>query len=192
MADDQLKAALRKWTLVLGLLQMLVACLWGCLVGAAPDAIKHYRTFTGAHHLFAHQSELLIGVAVAFPHISLPPALLKLTFVLMQVGAMRQRLRSLRDCAPGGISFCAPPSAPAGTWTNPLAYTVIALTDSPQPILPFASPGEPDFYTSLSVGMLMLCAATIIPGLTLLTVGAIADSHSPAGAKKAQGKPKLQ
>jgi hypothetical protein len=89
--------SVRKTQLVLGIVQMLVCCIWG-LFG---DAVANRKHFLGAHHQFAHNGELQLVLALVVPYLALSDTWLRIFNVALVLG----------------------------TWSNPLAYCVAAITD---------------------------------------------------------------
>lgn len=80
---DPLPESLRRWTLVLGVLQVLV----GCLVGLVPpDSVAWFRGIVMAHIEFTANGVLVIVLGLLVRELALGPAALKAWFVLLQVG----------------------------------------------------------------------------------------------------------
>ena len=126
-----------------------------CIEGFAAGSMANYKLAKGTHHQLTHNSELLIAIAFVFPFCELSPALLKVAFWSLQVG----------------------------TWGNPLAYLVIALTNCPQPMFAQSgtvAPGDGDDnpYTKLSMGMLMFAVGpSMLVSLVLILVGVMKSSE---------------
>ncbi|KJE94281.1 hypothetical protein CAOG_08839 [Capsaspora owczarzaki ATCC 30864] len=159
--NDQLKSKLLRWTFALAVVQMVVGCVWCFLapVKGEPSLIKSYAAFRGTHHQYTHQAEWTAAVAFIFPYLELSPGLLWLTFVLLQVG----------------------------TWTNPIAYSIMALTGIGHDMVAGAFPdlGRSEPVSSVVEGTLKLCAVTFLASCVLILIGVSRYRfRAPASADK--------
>ena len=80
---DGMKANLRRWTLLLGVLQITV----GCIVGfTPPSAVAWFRGIVMAHIEFTANGVLMVALGFLVGEIALGPAALKTWFATLQVG----------------------------------------------------------------------------------------------------------
>jgi len=80
---DRLKETLRRWTLILGVLQITV----GCLVGfTPPSAVAWFRGIVMAHLEFTANGVLMVVFGLLVRELYLSPAALKMWFALLQIG----------------------------------------------------------------------------------------------------------
>eukprot|EP00741_Cyanophora_paradoxa_P001907 tig00000523_g1847.t1 len=138
----------------------MCGCVWG-LIPKEAGIWKHQRSFYGGHHQFMENAQLLIALAFAFDYCALPPPLLVLAAVLLAVG----------------------------TWTNPLAYVIVSITDTSNEIFKGGLSDEGVKHASgpsspYSFWLLMTCAVTILGGLSLMLVGV---ARHCAGSETAPG-----
>lgn len=80
---DSLKAKLRRWTLILGVLQITVGCTIGFI---PPTAVAWFRGIVMAHLEFTANGVLMVAFAFLVPELRLGPTALKLWFALLQIG----------------------------------------------------------------------------------------------------------
>lgn len=80
---DQLKTRLRRWTLLLGVLQITVGCVVGFL---PPTAVAWFRGIVMAHLEFTANGVLMVACGFLVRELALRPAALWAWFVLLQVG----------------------------------------------------------------------------------------------------------
>ena len=85
MATDSngLKETLRRWTLVLGVLQITVGCLVGFI---PPSAVAWFRGIVMAHIEFTANGVLMVVFALLLKELCLGPSALKAWFALLQIG----------------------------------------------------------------------------------------------------------
>ena len=85
MATDSngLKETLRRWTLVLGVLQITVGCLVGFI---PPSAVAWFRGIVMAHIEFTANGVLMVVFALLIKELRLGPSALKAWFALLQIG----------------------------------------------------------------------------------------------------------
>jgi len=80
---DSLKANLKRWTLILGVLQILVGCLVGFI---PPTAVEWFRGIVMAHIEFTANGVLMIAFGFLVSELRLGPCALKTWFVALQIG----------------------------------------------------------------------------------------------------------
>lgn len=140
---DPLPESLRRWTLVLGVLQVLV----GCLVGLVPpDSVAWFRGIVMAHIEFTANGALVIVLGLLVRELALGPAALKAWFVLLQVGTWTNGASGVAAALVGQSSESMP--------------TINARF--PPPV-----PGDHPLVS----GLLLVCALAIIAALVLTLVG---------------------
>lgn len=83
MDNNNLKENLRRWTLVLGVLQVTVGCVVGFL---PPTAVEWFRGIVMAHIEFTANGVLMIAFGFLVRELSLSPMALKAWFALLQIG----------------------------------------------------------------------------------------------------------
>src|SRR5712672_3178600 len=80
---DNLKANLKRWTLILGVLQIIVGCVVGFI---PPSAVAWFRGIVMAHIEFTANGVLMIAFGFLVAELYLSPAALKVWFALLQIG----------------------------------------------------------------------------------------------------------
>jgi hypothetical protein len=80
---DDLKESLRRWTLVLGVLQITVGCAVGFI---APSAVEWFRGIVMAHLEFTANGVLMVVFGLLVRELRLGPTALKVWFTLLQIG----------------------------------------------------------------------------------------------------------
>lgn len=80
---DSLKANLKRWTLILGVLQISVGCAVGFI---PPSAVEWFRGIVMAHIEFTANGVLLIAFGFLVAELRLSPAALKVWFAMLQIG----------------------------------------------------------------------------------------------------------
>ena len=80
---DALKANLRRWTLILGVLQIAVGCMVGFI---PPSAVAWFRGIVMAHIEFTANGVLMVAFGFLVRELRLSPAALKVWFATLQVG----------------------------------------------------------------------------------------------------------
>jgi hypothetical protein len=80
---DSLKANLRRWTLLLGVLQITVGCIVGFI---PPSAVEWFRGIVMAHIEFTANGVLMIAFGFLVKELRLNPTALKAWFVTLQIG----------------------------------------------------------------------------------------------------------
>jgi hypothetical protein len=148
---DGLKEKIRRWTLVLGVLQITVGCLVGFI---PPSAVAWYRGIVSAHIELTANGVLMIALGLLVRDLRLSPSLLKAWFALVQIGTWSN----------GAAGLAA---AFSGT-TSKLMTTVNEK---------FPPPHGTD--SALVTGSLYLCGITIMLAL-LLTLCGLLRSRAPS------------
>lgn len=82
-ASDPLKATLRHWTLLLGVLQITVGCAVGFI---PPTAVSWFRGIVMAHIEFTANGVLMVAFAFLVMELGLGPSGLKVWFATLQLG----------------------------------------------------------------------------------------------------------
>ncbi|WP_461517689.1 hypothetical protein [Porticoccus sp.] len=80
---DPLKTAVRRWTLILGVLQITVGCVVGFI---PPTAVEWFRGIVMAHIEFTANGVLMIVLGLLVNELRLGSLALKLWFALLQIG----------------------------------------------------------------------------------------------------------
>ena len=80
---DALRENVRRWTLVLGVLQITVGC---CVGFIPPAAVAWFRGIVMAHIEFTANGVLMIALGFLVRELRLSPAALKVWFVALQIG----------------------------------------------------------------------------------------------------------
>ena len=85
MADarDQLVSSIRRWTLLLGVLQITVGCLVGLI---PPTAVQWFRGIVMAHIEYIANGVLMIAFGFLVKELALGPTALRLWFATLQIG----------------------------------------------------------------------------------------------------------
>jgi hypothetical protein len=85
MASDieSLKANLRRWTLLLGVLQITVGCMLGFI---PPSAVAWFRGIVMAHIEFTANGVLMVAFGFLVKELRLSPSALKVWFATLQIG----------------------------------------------------------------------------------------------------------
>ena len=80
---DRLKEDLRRWTLILGVLQITVGCLVGFI---RPPAVAWFRGIVMAHIEFTANGVLMVAFAFLVRDLRLGSVALKVWFAMLQIG----------------------------------------------------------------------------------------------------------
>ena len=80
---DSLKANIKRWTLILGVLQITVGCMVGFI---PPSAVAWFRGIVMAHIEFTANGVLMVAFGFLVRELRLGPAALKVWFAMLQVG----------------------------------------------------------------------------------------------------------
>jgi len=147
---DSLKANLRRWTLLLGVLQITV----GCLVGFTPPAaVAWFRGIVMAHIEFTVNGVLMVAFGFLVKELRLKPAALKVWFATLQIGAWA--------------------NGAAG-----LAAAFIGSSSKLMPTLNEKFPPPHSVDSPVVTGLLLLCAVTILVALLLTLYGLLRSQVS--------------
>jgi hypothetical protein len=80
---DSLKENIRRWTLILGVLQITVGCMIGFI---PPSGVAWFRGIVMAHIEFTANGVLMVAFAFLVRDLRLGPAALKAWFATLQIG----------------------------------------------------------------------------------------------------------
>jgi len=80
---DELKDTLKRWTLILGVLQITVGCAIGFI---PPSAVQWFRAIVMAHIEFTANGVLMVVFAFLLNEMCLSTTALKLWFATLQIG----------------------------------------------------------------------------------------------------------
>ena len=81
--SNSLKENLRRWTLILGVLQITVGCMIGFI---PPSAVAWFRGIVMAHIELTANGVLMIAFGLLVRELRLGPAALKVWFAALQIG----------------------------------------------------------------------------------------------------------
>jgi len=100
-----LKANLRRWTLLLGVLQITVGCMVGFI---SPSAVAWFRGIVMAHIEFTANGVLMIALGFLVKELRLNPTALKVWFAALQVGTWTNGAAGLAAAFIGSSSKLMP------------------------------------------------------------------------------------
>ena len=100
-----LKANLRRWTLLLGVLQITVGCMVGFI---SPSAVAWFRGIVMAHIEFTANGVLMIALGFLVKELRLNPTALKVWFATLQVGTWTNGAAGLAAAFIGSSSKLMP------------------------------------------------------------------------------------
>jgi len=140
---DTLKANLRRWTLLLGVLQITVGCVVGFI---PPPAVAWFRGIVMAHIEFTANGVLMVVLGLLVRELRLGAAALKVWFATLQVGTWANGAAGMMAAFIGASSKLMP-----------------TINEK------FPPPHGPDH--PLVTGTLMLCGVTILVALALTLWG---------------------
>ena len=140
---DGLKANIKRWTLILGVLQVTVGCMVGLI---PPAAVAWFRGIVMAHIEFTANGVLMVAFGFLVTELHLNPAALKVWFAMLQIGTWANGAAGVAAAFIGASSKLMPTTnekfpPPNGT-NNPIVS-----------------------------GSLLLCAVTILLALLLTLYG---------------------
>ncbi len=141
--NDGLLASLKRWTLVLGVLQITVGCLVGFI---PPTAVEWFRGIVMAHIEFTANGVLMVVFGFLVRELVLSPILLKVWFATLQIGTWSNGAAGVVAAFSGASSALMP-----------------TINEK------FPPPGGVD--SVLVTSMLQLCGVTIIVALLLTLYG---------------------
>jgi hypothetical protein len=142
-ATMQTKDVLRRWTLILGVLQILV----GCLVGLTPPtAVEWFRGIVMAHIEFTANGVLMIAIGLLTRELGLGRGALLTWFATLQIGTWTNGAAGIAAAISGASSALMPTLNEQFPPPHGTANVVVS-------------------------GLLTACAVTIIIALVLTLVG---------------------
>jgi hypothetical protein len=150
MENEALKATLRRWTLLLGVLQITVGCIVGFI---PPSAVQWFRGIVMAHIEFTANGVLMVAFGFLVNELRLGPGALKAWFALLQIGTWTNGTAGVIGAFIGYSSKLMP-----------------ALNEK------FPAPNGLDH--PLVTGTLQLCGVTIMICLILTIVGLVRNKKS--------------
>jgi hypothetical protein len=151
---ERLKAKLRQWTLLLGVLQITV----GCMVGfVPPSAVAWFRGIVMAHIEFTANGVLMLAIGFLVKELSLNPTALKAWFATLQVGTWT--------------------NGSAG-----LAAAFLGSSSRLMPTLNEKFPPPHGIDSPVVTGLLQLCGATVMVALLLTLYGLLRSKASTRDA----------
>lgn len=147
MANDieSLKANLKRWTLLLGVLQITVGCAVGFI---PPSAVAWFRGIVMAHIEFTANGVLMIAFGFLVGELRLSPVALKVWFGALQIGTWTNGAAGVAEAFIGASSQLMP--------TINEKFPPPHGTDNP-----------------IVSGSLMLCGVTIMVALLLSLYGLV-------------------
>jgi hypothetical protein len=148
-----LKENLRRWTLVLGVLQILVGCIVGFI---PPTAVPWFRGIVMAHIEFTANGVLTIVLGLLVRELRLGPTALKVWFATLQIGTWTN----------GGAG---------------LAAGFLGASSKLMPTINEKFPPPHGVESPIVSGLLQLCGVTILVAL-LLTLYGLLRAKAPARA----------
>jgi hypothetical protein len=80
---DDLRATIKRWTLILGVLQITVGCMVGFI---PPSAVAWFRGIVMAHIEFTANGVLMVAFGFLVNELRLSPMALKVWFAMLQIG----------------------------------------------------------------------------------------------------------
>jgi hypothetical protein len=147
---DSLKANIKSWTLILGVLQITVGCIVGFI---PPSAVAWFRGIVMAHIEFTANGVLMVAFAFLVKELRLSSAVLKLWFATLQIGTWA--------------------NGAAG-----VAAAFIGATSKLMPTLTEKFPPPHGIDNPIVTGSLLLCAVTIMVALLLTLYGLLRSEAS--------------
>ncbi|MFY9610793.1 MAG: hypothetical protein WAU45_19545 [Blastocatellia bacterium] len=102
---DSLKASLRRWTLLLGVVQITVGCMVGFI---PPSAVAWFRGIVMAHIEFTANGVLMIAFGFLVKELRLNPTALKVWFATLQIGTWTNGAAGLAAAFIGSSSKLMP------------------------------------------------------------------------------------
>src|SRR5215472_10434069 len=140
---ESLKASLKRWTLILGVLQITVGCAVGFI---PPSAVGWFRGIVMAHIEFTANGVLMVAFGFLVKELALNSPLFKAWFALLQVGTWTNGAAGVAGAFIGASSKLMP-----------------TLNEK------FPPPNGTD--NLLVTGLLQLCGVTIMVALLLTLYG---------------------
>lgn len=153
---DRLKSNLRRWTLILGVLQITVGCVIGFI---PPSAVAWFRGVVMAHIEFTANGVLMIALGLLVRDLSLGPTALKVWFGTLQIGAWTNGAAGVAAAFLGASSKLMP-----------------TINEK------FPPPNGADH--PMVTGLLLVCGVTILVALPLTLFGLWRSGASDQGASR--------
>lgn len=147
---DGIKAQLKRWTLLLGVLQITVGCLVGFI---PPSAVQWFRGIVMAHIEFTVNGVLMIAFGFLVQELNLNATWLKVWFATLQIGTWT--------------------NGAAG-----VAAAFIGSSSKLMPTLNEKFPPPNGIDSSVVTSLLQTCAVTIILALLLTLYGLLRSKVS--------------
>jgi hypothetical protein len=142
---EHLKATLKHWTLVLGVLQITAGCMIGFI---PPSAVLWFRGIVMAHIEFTANGVLMVVLGLLVTQLRLGPAAFKAWFTTLQIGTWS--------------------NGAAG-----LAAAFVGSSSQLMPTLNEKFPPPHGMDSPVVTGLLQLCGVTIMIALVLTLYGLI-------------------
>ena len=101
----QLKSGLRRWTLILGVLQITVGCLVGFI---PPTAVQWFRGILMSHIEYTANGVLMVVLGFLVPELRLQATALKIWFATLQIGTWANGTAGLVGALIGYSSMLMP------------------------------------------------------------------------------------
>ena len=149
---DGLKANLKRWTLLLGVLQITVGCMVGFI---PPAAVEWFRGIVMAHIEFTANGVLMVAFGFLVQELSLNSTALKVWFSMLQIGTWT--------------------NGAAG-----VAAAFIGSSSKLMPTLNEKFPPPHGIDNPVVTNLLLLCGVTIMLALLLTIYGLLRSSKVPA------------
>jgi len=143
LSQHSLKSTIRRWTLMLGVLQITVGCVVGFI---PPTAVEWFRGIVMAHIEFTANGVLMIVLGLLLKDMRLGSLALKLWFALLQIGTWTN----------GGAGVLA---------------AFLGETSNLMPTISETFPPPHGVDNSLVTITLMICGVTILLALLLTLYG---------------------
>ncbi len=154
MANDlgSLKASLKRWTLLLGVIQITVGCIVGFI---PPSAVAWFRGIVMAHIEFTANGVLMVAFGFLVKELRLNRTALKVWFATLQIGTWTNGAAGIASAFLGSSSKLMP-----------------TLNEK------FPPPHGVD--STVVTGLLQLCGATIMIALLLTIYGLLRSNNTEA------------
>jgi hypothetical protein len=143
--DDRLTETLRRWTLILGVLQITVGCAIGFI---PPTAVGWFRGIVMAHIEFTANGVLMVAFGFLVREMVLAPAMLWAWFATLQIGTWTNGAAGL-----------------AGAFLGASSRLMTTINEK------FPAPNGMD--NPVVTGLLQLCGVTIMAALLLTLYGLV-------------------
>ena len=147
---DTLKAIIRRWTLLLGVLQITVGCAIGFI---PPSAVQWFRGIVMAHIEFTANGVLMVAFGFLVNELALNSTVLKVWFATLQIGTWTNGA-----------------SGVAGAFLGSSSKLMPTLNEK------FPPPNGAD--SPIVTGLLLVCGVTIMVALLLTLYGLVRSKPS--------------